>query len=84
MEDKTYIDYAQSKGLMVMAAFYSERTKDIWKLKVDQTDYKLRKISLMEKIKNKVIIKLGGRLNEKYTRPFIYDIPEDRIKKFYK
>lgn len=80
MKNKTYIDYAQTNGLMVMAAFHSERVDDAWNFKIDPTDYKLRKITMLEKAKNATIIKLGGKLDNKYIRPFIYNIPEARAK----
>lgn len=75
MRTKTYVDYGVENGLMVMIASYEPVwVGNGWKFTVSYRDHKTRKITLTEKLKNFLIKKLGGRLNEKYTREYLWDI----------
>ena len=56
--NKEYIDYAKAGDLMVMVSSYLEKSEDTWHFWIDPTDYKLRKITIIEKAKNSIILML--------------------------
>ena len=70
--EKTYVDYAINNGKMIMVSMHMTRKAKGVSIRTDHHDYKLRPITLSEKIKNFLIKKLGGDLQEQYTRKWLY------------
>lgn len=71
---KYYVDHARSGDNIVMVAMIYKCNKDEYVFTMDHMDYRTRKISIIEKIKNRIILYLGGTLKYFYTRESMYNI----------